>query len=98
MVFQMKEFRKIWDAWDEPLLRNYRPLQPRRDRHVFFISPHWCQYNSLLPIPRIPEESISILSSEYQEKLWMLPPQNAYMLPHEEKEEEVPDDKKQELD
>ncbi|CAB3239454.1 unnamed protein product [Arctia plantaginis] len=95
---QMMAFRKIWDAWDEPLLRNFRPLQPRRNRHVFFISPHWSQYNSLLPIPRVPEESISILSPEYQTKLWMLPPQNAYMLPQEEKQVEETADKNEELD
>ncbi|KAL0882604.1 hypothetical protein ABMA27_001042 [Loxostege sticticalis] len=84
---QMKQFRKLWDPWDEPNLRNYRPLQERGDRHVFFISPHWSQYNSLLPIPRVPEPSISVLSPEYQAKYWMLPPQNAYMIPQPEEEE-----------
>ncbi|XP_045766038.1 carbonic anhydrase 2-like [Maniola jurtina] len=75
---QMKEFRKLWDPWDEPNLRNFRPLQEKEDRHVFFIRPHWNQYNSLLPIPWEPEPSIAIISPEYQAKPWMLPPQNAY--------------------
>ncbi|CAK1546235.1 unnamed protein product [Leptosia nina] len=81
---QMKEFRKLWDPWDEPNRRNFRPLQERQDRHVLFISPHWNLYNSLLPTPRIPEESISVLSPNYEANLWMLPPQNAYMLSNEE--------------
>ncbi|CAG9794961.1 unnamed protein product [Diatraea saccharalis] len=85
---QMKEFRKLWNPWDEPNLRNFRPLQEQQDRHVFFISPHWSQYNSLLPIPRVPEPSISVLSPAYQANLWMLPPQNAYMLPEPEPEEQ----------
>lgn len=83
-IFQMKEFRKLGDPWDEPNLRNFRTLQEREDRHVFFISPHWNQYNSLLPIPRVPEPSISLLSPAYEANLWMLPPQNAYMLPEED--------------
>ncbi|KAJ8727704.1 hypothetical protein PYW07_001823 [Mythimna separata] len=73
---QMKQFRKLWDPWDEPNLRNFRPLQERENRHIFYINPHWCQYNSLLPIPRIPEPSISILSHNYLKNPWMLPPQN----------------------
>ncbi|CAG4916978.1 unnamed protein product [Colias eurytheme] len=80
---QMKQFRKLWDSWDEPNLRNFRPLQERNDRHVLFINPHWNQYNSLLPIPRVPEDSISVLSPEYMAHPWMLPPQNSYMLPKE---------------
>ena len=73
----MEQFRKIWDPWDEPNLGNFRPLQERQDRHIFYINPHWCQYNSLLPIPRVlPEPSISMLSPEYLKKPWMLPPQN----------------------
>ncbi|XP_053603806.1 carbonic anhydrase 2-like [Plodia interpunctella] len=84
---QMKEFRKFWDPWDEPNLRNFRPLQERGERHVLFINAHWNQYNSLLPIPRIPEPSISVLSPAYEKNLWMLPPQNAYMLPEPEPEE-----------
>ncbi|KOB74950.1 putative major antigen [Operophtera brumata] len=83
----IKEFRKLGDPWDEPNLRNFRPLQEREDRHVLFISPHWNQYNSLLPIPRVPEPSISVLSPAYEANLWMLPPQNAYMLPEEEEED-----------
>lgn len=82
----MKEFRKLWDPWDEPNLGNFRPLQEKQDRHVFFIRPHWSLYNSLLPIPREPEPSMSIISPEYRTKLWMLPPQNAYMLPQPVKE------------
>ncbi|XP_075972060.1 carbonic anhydrase 3-like [Anticarsia gemmatalis] len=93
---QMKVFRKVWNPWDEPLLRNYRPLQERHDRTVFFIRAHWNQYNSLLPIPRIPEESISELSPAYQANLWMLPPQNAYMLPPKETEEPVEEEEPQE--
>ncbi|KAJ0178665.1 hypothetical protein K1T71_005440 [Dendrolimus kikuchii] len=84
---QMKEFRKLWDPWDEPNLKNFRPIQDGEDRHVFFINPHWNQYNSLLPISRIPEPSISDLSPAYKNNLWMLPPQNAYMLPKPEEEE-----------
>ncbi|VVD04680.1 unnamed protein product [Leptidea sinapis] len=82
---QMKEFRKLWDPWDEPNLRNFRPLQERQNRQILFINPHWNQYNSLLPTARVlPEESISELSPEYKTKLWMLPPQNAYMIPEPE--------------
>ncbi|XP_045446704.1 carbonic anhydrase 2-like [Melitaea cinxia] len=80
---QMKEFRKLWNPWDEPNLRNFRPLQERHDRHIFFISPHWSQYNSLLPIPRVPEPSIAILSPAYKTRPWLLPPQNADLLPQE---------------
>lgn len=80
----MRAFRKLWDPWDEPNPRNFRELQDRHDRHVLFISPHWNLYNSLLPTPIIPESSISVLSLNYQNNLWMLPPQNAYMLPTEE--------------
>lgn len=76
----MKEFRKLWNPWDEPNTGNFRPLQEKRTRHLFFISPQWSQYNSLLPIPRIPEPSISILSPAYLANPWMLPPKNAYML------------------
>ncbi|XP_028175796.1 carbonic anhydrase 1-like [Ostrinia furnacalis] len=83
---QMKAFRKLWDPWDEPNRGNNRPLQEREDRHVFFISPHWSQYNSLLPIPRVPEPSISVLSPAYEANYWMLPPQNAYMIPQPEEE------------
>lgn len=79
----MKEFRKLWNPWDEPNLRNFRPLQERHDRHIFFISPHWSQYNSLLPIPRVPEPSIAILSPAYKTRPWLLPPQNADLLPQE---------------
>ncbi|XP_037296453.1 carbonic anhydrase 1-like isoform X2 [Manduca sexta] len=85
---QMKEFRKIWDPWDEPNLRNFRPLQNNEGRHVLFINPHWNKYNSLLPIPRIPEPSISVLSPAYQANPWMLPPQNAYMIPNEDEHQE----------
>ncbi|XP_026737149.1 carbonic anhydrase 1-like isoform X2 [Trichoplusia ni] len=73
---QIREFRKLWDPWDEPNLRNFRPLQEKGERHVFFINPHWCQYNSLLPIPRVPEPSISVLSPAYMKNPKMLPPQN----------------------
>ncbi|XP_039749906.1 carbonic anhydrase 3-like [Pararge aegeria] len=83
---QMKEFRKLWDPWDEPIIRNFRPLQEKHDRHVFFIRPHWNQYRSLLPIPKLPEPSITIVSPEYRAKPWMFPPQNAYMLPEPEQE------------
>lgn len=72
----MKQFRKLWDPWDQPNLRNYRSLQAREDRHVFFINPHWAQYSSLLPIPRIPQPSISMLSPAYLKNPWMLPAQN----------------------
>lgn len=82
----MNEFRKLWDPWDEPNLRNFRPLQEREGRHIFFVNPHWNQYNSLLPIPRIAEPSISDLSPAYKNNLWMLPKQNAYMLPQDEQE------------
>lgn len=81
LYLQMKEFRRLWNPWDEPNLGNFRPLQEQGDRHLLFISPHWSQYNSLLPIPRVPEPSISVLSPAYQQNTWMLPPQNAYMLP-----------------
>ncbi|OWR55392.1 carbonic anhydrase 2-like isoform X1 [Danaus plexippus] len=84
---QMKEFRKLWDPWDEPIVRNFRPLQERNDRHVLFIRPHWNQYNSLLPIPRIPEPSISILSPAYQANPWMLPKQNVDLQTQPEKNE-----------
>lgn len=78
----MKQFHILWDPYDEPIVRNFRPLQARKERTVFFISPHWSQYNSLLPLPKsLPETSISILSKEYATKPWMLPPQNAYMIP-----------------
>lgn len=83
----MKEFRKLWDPWDEPIVRNFRPLQERNDRHVLFIRPHWNQYNSLLPIPRIPEPSISILSPAYQANPWMLPKQNVDLQTQPEKNE-----------
>ncbi|CAG9137569.1 unnamed protein product [Plutella xylostella] len=89
---QIGEFRKLWDPWDEPLLRNFRELQEREDRHIFFISPHYNQYRSLLPIPRVPEESISILSPAYQANPWMLPPENAYMLEQPEVVEEEKED------
>lgn len=72
----MNEFRRLWDPWDEPNLGNFRPLQERQDRHIFFINPHWNQYNSLLPIPRVPEPSISLLSLAYRKNSWMLPIQN----------------------
>lgn len=49
-------------------------------RHVWFVNPHWNQYNSTLPIPRVPEPSISELSPEYKNNLWMLPKQNEYMV------------------
>ncbi|XP_047984367.1 carbonic anhydrase 1-like [Leguminivora glycinivorella] len=91
---QMNEFRKLWNPWDEPNLGNFRPLQERGkffvpdddnppeflDRHIWSINPHWNLYNSTLPIPRVPERSISILSPEYRTKWWMLPPQNEYMI------------------
>ncbi|CAG5041445.1 unnamed protein product [Parnassius apollo] len=88
-IIKMAEFRKLWDPWDEPNLANYRPLQERQDRHVLFINPHWSQYNSLLPIPRIPEQSISILSPAYQEHPWMLPLQNRPPDPKEENEHQT---------
>ncbi|XP_023944704.2 carbonic anhydrase 2-like [Bicyclus anynana] len=94
---QMKEFRRLWNPWDEPNLRNFRPLQEKQDRHVFFIRPHWNQYNSLLPIPRLPWPSISIVSPAYQANLWMLPPQNAYMLPKQDIENEDKQTSKKEL-
>ncbi|XP_059049744.1 carbonic anhydrase 1-like [Achroia grisella] len=78
---QMKEFRKLWDPWDAPNLGNCRPLEETAGRHIFFINPHWNLYNSLLPIPRLPEPSISIFSPAYEQNLSLLPPQNAYMLP-----------------
>ncbi|KAJ2952005.1 hypothetical protein O0L34_g4267 [Tuta absoluta] len=77
---QIQNFRTLYDVWDEPNQGNLKPLQDRHDRHVFFISPHWNLYNSLLPIPRLTEPSISILSDEYKRKTWMLPPQNASLL------------------
>lgn len=82
----MKQFHKLWNPFNEPNKATFRSLQPREERTVFFISPHWSQYNSLLPLPKsLPEESISVLSPEYSTKLWMLPPQNAYMIPEEPK-------------
>ncbi|XP_068631418.1 carbonic anhydrase 2-like [Battus philenor] len=81
---QMDEFRKLWDPWDNPNLGNFRPLQDRADRKVFFINPHWNQYNSLLPIPRVPEPSISFLSASYIKYPWLLPPQNREPEPNEE--------------
>ncbi|XP_021208935.1 carbonic anhydrase 1 isoform X1 [Bombyx mori] len=83
---QMNEFRQLWDPWDEPNLRNFRPLQQNENRHVFFINSHWSLYNTLLPLPRVPEPSISALSPAYENNLSLLPPQNAYMLPEESKE------------
>ncbi|XP_050343841.1 carbonic anhydrase 2-like [Nymphalis io] len=91
---QMKEFRKLWNPWDEPNLRNFRPLQERQDRHVFFLSPHWSQYNSLLPVPRIADPSISILSTAYEKHPWMLPPQNANLLTQENENKDVNIDQK----
>ncbi|KAM3967331.1 carbonic anhydrase 1 [Aphomia sociella] len=90
---QMKEFRKLRDPWNEPNIGNFRPLQEAAERHILFIRPHWNQYNSLLPTPRVPEPSISVLSPAYETKLWLLPPQNAFMLPPPEDvpvEDEVP--------
>lgn len=87
-ISQIKQFRKLLNPYNEPNRSNFRPLQPREDRTVFFISPHWSQYNSLLPLPRLPEPSISVLSNEYSTKLWMLPRQNAYMIPDEPKNDE----------
>ncbi|KPJ06002.1 Putative carbonic anhydrase 3 [Papilio machaon] len=80
---QMEQFRKLWDPWDNPNMGNFRPLQDVADRHVFFINAHWNQYNSLLPIPRLPEKSISVLSPAYQANPWMLPPQNRVSIPNE---------------
>ncbi|XP_026322272.1 carbonic anhydrase 2-like isoform X2 [Hyposmocoma kahamanoa] len=86
---QMKQFHKLWDPYDEPIVRNFRPLQAKEERTVFFISPHWSQYNSLLPLPKsLPETSISILSQEYATKPWMLPPQNAYMMSEQTKKDD----------
>ncbi|XP_047037263.1 uncharacterized protein LOC124642704 [Helicoverpa zea] len=73
---QLDEFRKLWDPWDEPNQGNFRPLQDRHNRHVFFINPHWAKYNSLLPIPRVDEPGVTTLSQAYQKYPWMLPPQN----------------------
>lgn len=84
----MKEFRRLWDPWDEPNLGNFRPVQAREDRHVFLINAHWHQYNSLLPIPRVPEPSISVLSPAYVDNPHLLPPQNAYMIPKPPEENE----------
>ncbi|XP_072939617.1 carbonic anhydrase 1-like [Epargyreus clarus] len=95
---QMKEFRKLWDPWDEPNLRNYRQLKDREDRHVLFICPHWNQYNSLLPIPRVPEPSLSVLSPAYQAHPWMLPAQNAYMQPSAEENTEEHKEEEQKAD
>lgn len=83
----MQEFRMLWDPWDEPNVRNFGPIQEREDRHVFLINPHWNLYNSLLPIPRTPEPSISVLSPAYEANPWMLAPQNAHMLPKPDDEE-----------
>lgn len=89
----MKEFRKLWNPWDEPNLGNFRPLQEKGNRHLLFISPHWSQYNSLLPILRVPEPSISILSPAYRLNLWMLPLRNAYMLPETQANEKDKENK-----
>ncbi|XP_049870343.1 carbonic anhydrase 2-like [Pectinophora gossypiella] len=70
---QIKEFRKLWDPWDEPNPGNCRPLQEQKDRKIFLINPHFNLYNSLLPLPTKPEPSISVLSDEYTSKPWMLP-------------------------
>ncbi|XP_013144971.1 PREDICTED: carbonic anhydrase 3-like [Papilio polytes] len=80
---QMEQFRKLWDPWDNPNMGNFRPLQDVADRHVFFINAHWNQYNSLLPIPRVPEQSISVPSPAYQANPWMLPPQNRVSVSNE---------------
>ncbi|KAI5646577.1 eukaryotic-type carbonic anhydrase domain-containing protein [Phthorimaea operculella] len=77
---QIQSFRTIWDVWDEPNKGNLRPLEERKNRHVFFINRHWNLYNTLLPIPRIKEPSISILSDEYKRKPWMLPPLNSSLI------------------
>lgn len=87
----MKEFRKLMNPWDEPLLRNYRPIQQRSGRRLFFFKPHWCLYNSLLPIPVHPDPPITILSPVYMNHPHLLPKQNAYMLEPPEEVEEVND-------
>ncbi|XP_041970837.1 putative carbonic anhydrase 3 isoform X2 [Aricia agestis] len=84
---QITEFRKLMDPWDEPLKKNFRTLQERGDRHLFFINPRWSQHNSLLPIRRVPEPSMSVLSPAYQANSWMLPPQNKVNLKTDTQEE-----------
>ncbi|GBP17466.1 hypothetical protein EVAR_8814_1 [Eumeta japonica] len=87
----MNQFRKLMSYCKEPIQNNYRPLQEREERHVFFINPHWSQYNTLLPIPRILDPSLSILSPVYRDDYSLLPVQNAYMIP-KLKEEQWLDD------
>ncbi|KAL4706917.1 hypothetical protein ACJJTC_012376 [Scirpophaga incertulas] len=84
---QMKQFRQLWNPWDEPNLGNFRPLQQRENRHILFITPHWSLYNSLLPIPRVLETSTSALSPKYQANPWMLPPQNMCTIQQSEQKE-----------
>lgn len=51
------------DANEEPLIRNFRRVQPLRNRNLFHINPSSSQYATLLPIPK--DEFKFTLSGNY---------------------------------
>ncbi|XP_050308548.1 carbonic anhydrase 2-like [Anthonomus grandis grandis] len=48
---QIDSFRYLLDNDDEIIKRNFRPIQPIDDRHVFHILPSTSKYSTLLPAP-----------------------------------------------
>ncbi|KAF2880446.1 hypothetical protein ILUMI_25724 [Ignelater luminosus] len=49
---QLESFRSLLDANEEPLLRNFRNIQPLGNRRLFHINPSGSKYSTLLPISR----------------------------------------------
>lgn len=52
VLFQLEQFRSLMDANEEPLIRNFRNIQPLHNRRVFHVCPSKSKYSTLLPIPQ----------------------------------------------
>lgn len=51
---QLENFRSLMDTNEEPLIRNFRNVQPLHNRRLFHICPSPSKYSTLLPIPKDP--------------------------------------------
>ncbi|XP_045483840.1 carbonic anhydrase 2-like [Harmonia axyridis] len=47
---QMESFRELNDSHGKPLIRNFRPVNPLSDRHVFHVNPSENKHSTLYPL------------------------------------------------
>lgn len=57
LLFEIAEFRTLYDERQTPILTNCHPLKEIGDRNVFHVCPSGSMYATLLSIPRNSSDS-----------------------------------------